>query len=720
MTQDDTTISAPDEREKSFRVRYMFVKLLFVLAFGAVSFRLVQIQVLEAGRYQEIARRQYEQKLALPAERGYIFDRNGNVLVSNTRFVSFAADPKIIGTRAAKVAEVFARTFGRQSSVYVEKLSAKKRRFVWLERSVRPAVAARIDQARLPGIAVINEPKRLYHYDELAGTLLGFTDVDSRGISGIELSLNAPLRGTDGSVIMRQDGLGRAYSSVDYPRVEPKDGANVTLTIDLELQAVVEEELRRGIEHNGADGGLAVFMNPRTGEILALAVSPGINPNKTVKTDLARARNRVITDIFEPGSVFKIVTVAAAYEHGIVPPEKRYYAEKGKMKVEFGRYVRTIRDTHEHDWLTFREALEVSSNIVMAKAAVEIGPEKLYTAARDFGFGMLTGVDMSGEVRGILKRPKEWSKTTLQTMSYGYEVAVTPLQILSSYAAVANDGIMMRPYVIAALHDRDGHTVWEQHPEAVRKVISKETASMIALTLEGVVERGTAKDVIIPGIRIAGKTGTARKVIDGQYAPGQYTASFAGFFPVDDPQVVGLVMLDNPRQKGYYGGITSGPVFKAIAARVVNVSARMSRTIVTGRDPLQERTIAVPDVRNMKPEIAENMLESLGLSVRIFGTGELVVRQKPDPGQVIESGDIVTLAVASSDQASDGTIRVPDVRGLTVRRALNRMVVDDFDVVVKGSGIVRQQIPPPGTESRVGRTITLVCEPATVGHVVLY
>lgn len=720
MNDDSKQMATPDERVKGFRVRFALLKLFFVVFFGAVGFRLVQIQVIESGTYQEIARRQYEQEFTLPAERGSVYDRNGNVLVSNTRFVSFAADPKIIAGRVERVASTFARVFGRPAASYREKLSAKNRRFVWMERAVRPGVASHIEEARLPGIVMINEPKRLYHYDHLAGTLLGFTDVDSRGISGIEISLDGQLRGVDGSVTMRQDGLGRTYSAVDYPRAEPIDGANVTLTIDLALQAVVEEELRRGIEQNEADGGLAVFMDPRTGEILALAVSPGINPNKSEQTDIALARNRVVTDIFEPGSVFKVVTAAAAYEHKVLPPEKRYYAEKGKMTVQIGRYIRTIRDTHEHEWLTFRQAIELSSNIVMAKAALEIGDELFYTTARDFGFGMLTGVDMTGEVRGILKRPGEWSKTSLQTMSYGYEVAVTPLQILSAYGVIANDGVLMRPYVVAALDNASGRQVWKQRPEVIRRVVSSATAEELALSFEGVIERGTAKDVAIPGIRIAGKTGTARKVVDGKYAQGQYTASFVGFFPVDDPQVVGLVMMDNPRNQGYYGGSTSGPIFRAIAGRVVNASARMSKTVVTSRDPLATRTVAVPDVRNLHPEIAKSMLAGLGLTVHSFGDGELVVRQKPQPGQVVDAGEAINLVVGSSDQTPDGTIVIPDVRGLTVRRAISRMVVDDFDVVVRGSGVVRSQSPAAGTKSRVGSEVTLICEPASMGQVVLF
>ena len=720
MMKADDTILPPDEREKGFKARFIVLKLFFLLFFAAVGFRLVQVQVIDAARFRELGRRQYEQKFTLPAVRGNIYDRNGNVLVSNTRFVSFAADPKIVGGKSSVVARAFAKVFGRPVSAYAERLSAKNKRFVWLERSVLPTLAARIEELDLPGIVMMNEPKRLYHFDHLGGTLLGFTDVDTRGISGLELSLDRSLRGVNGSVTLQQDGLGRSYSSVDYPRTEPVNGASATLTIDVTLQAVVEEELRRGIDLNQADGGLAVFMNPRTGEILALAVSPGINPNRASRTDLALARNRVVTDMFEPGSVFKVVTAAAAFEHRVISPEKRYFAEQGKMRVRFGRYVRTIRDTREHDWLTFRQAIEVSSNIVMAKAALEIGEERLYTTARDFGFGMLTGVDMTGEVEGVLKRPRDWSKTTLQTLSYGYEVGVTPLQILTAYGVVANGGVLMKPYVVGAVHDERGDIVWEQHPETIRKVVSPETATLLAHAFEGVVERGSAMDVMIPGIRVAGKTGTARKVVDGAYARGHYTASFVGFFPVDDPQMVGLVMMDNPRKNGYFGGITSGPVFRAIAERVVNASARMSRTIVTRQDPMKEKSISVPDVRQMQADVARGLLSNLGLTVRTFGDGSLVARQKPDPGKVLEAGDLVNLVLGASGQTKDGTIIVPDVRGMTIRRAMNRLVVDDFDVAVRGSGVVRRQFPASGSKERVGSRVILDCEPVSLSEAVLY
>ena len=704
--------------------RLFFLKLMLMVGFVAVTARLVKIQIIDAPKFQAVARKQYEQKFTLPAVRGNIYDRNGNVFASNTMFVSFAADPKIIGDNIDRVADRFSKVFGRSAASYAEKLRNVEagRRFVWLERRVRPDIARRLEFQKLEGVVVVNEPKRLYHYDDLAGALIGFTDIDNRGISGVELSLEDDLSGTSGSMTMQRDGLGRTRPSADYPYVEPVDGHHVSLTVDLSYQAIVEEELKNGVGSNNADGGLAVMLNPKTGEVLALATYPGVNPNEFSKYDIRTERNRVITDMFEPGSVFKIVTASAAYEHHLIPPEKRFNAENGVYKVALrGGKFRTITDSHKHDVLTFEEAIEQSSNIVMAKAGDIIGPENLYRQARDYGFGIPTGIDLAGEVRGRLKKPHQWSGTTLQTMAYGYEVAVTPLQIAAAYAAVANGGILMKPFVISRVHSAGGELIREQFPQQIRRVISRETASLLVRAFEGVVEQGTAAEVKINGVRIAGKTGTARRIVGGKYESGYYTASFVGFFPVDDPQVVCLVMMDNPRSRGYYGGSTSGLIFHAIAERIVHTSWKFSRPSASPPGPGERERITVPDVRNIQKAIAEKILEGRGLKGQFFGNGNVVVRQSPGPGVRAEEGDIVRLALNSEPMIDPkGMIPVPDLRTMTIRRAINRLVIDDFDIDVEGSGIVVRQYPLPGQKAMAGSKVRLVCEPPLVSTAVLY
>ena len=700
-------------KEKEFRIRFFLVKVCFGFFFVAVAARLMMVQIVESPKYQKIARKQYEAKFVLPATRGKLYDREGNALVTNTMYQSFSADPRFIGDDAEKVANEFSEVFGRPASYYLEKLQSQ-RGFVWLERGVKPEIARKISSH--DGIVVVNEPKRIYQYDEVGGTLIGFTNVDNRGISGLELQLDGELKGTNGSVVLQRDGLGRTRPSADFPKIDPIDGDDVTLTISLKYQAIVEEELRRGVLANKADGGLAVMMNPRTGEILALAVYPGVDPNDVTKFDIDKARDRVVTDIFEPGSVFKVVTASAAYESGLVTPESRYYAEQGAMLVTINnRPVRWVRDTHPYGWLTFQQAIEFSSNIVMAKVSRIIGPERFYRQARDFGFGTFTGVDLPGEVRGVLKKPFEWSGTSLMTMAFGYEVGVTPLQILCAYAAVANKGFLMQPYVVASVHDQRGDLVREQKPQVIRQVISAHTAQLLTSAFEEVVNEGTAKEVKLDGIRIAGKTGTSKKIVDGKYAPGDFTASFVGFYPVEDPQIVCLVMMDNPRAHGYYGGETSGPIFRAIAERIVHSSWKFTHPLMTEEPSNEDSTIAVPDVRAINADIAEKILESHGFSVKTFGKGEVVVRQSPPPGKIIQRSDGVSLVLNSiSAPQKDGTIIVPDLRGMSLRRAINLLVIDDFDIQMHGSGVVVRQSPAAGQRVRTGSTLEIECEPKAI------
>ncbi len=719
----NTPVAPPEALRKGIAVRLFILKLALVCFFLVVAGRLVKIQIIEASRFQAIARKQYEQKFILPAVRGSLYDRSGNVLASNTMFVSFAADPKIVADQSQRIAEKFSRVFGKPVKYYLSKLRGEDaaKRFVWLERHVTPDLARRIESSDLQGAVAIDEPKRLYHYDDLAGPLVGLTDIDNNGIAGIELQSNDVLSGTNGSITMQRDGLGRTRPSADYPRVDPVNGHDLVLTLDLAYQSIVEEELKRGVSANKADGGLAVMLNPKTGEVLALATVPSINPNRFDGRDLESAKNRPITDVFEPGSIFKIVTAAAAYENELVAPTKRYNAENGIYKVRLaGGSMRLIRDTHEYESLTFQEAIEFSSNIVMAKVSGLIGPEHFYRQARDFGFGIPTGIELPGEIRGRLKRPHEWSGTTLQTMSYGYEVAVTPIQIAAAYTAIANKGVLMKPYIVSQVRTQDGDLLQEQRPQKIRDVVSEKTAELIIAALEGVVERGTAKEVRINGVRIAGKTGTSKKVVDGKYVEGSYTASFAGFFPVEDPQVVCLVMMDNPRSRGYYGGVTSGPIFRSIAERVIHTSFRFSRPPSPDLQNTPE-TVTIPDVRSVHKTLAEKILLTQGLKCELFGTGDVVVRQSPDPGKRVEKGDVVKLALQSEPVADkQGRMTIPSVRSMSIRRAINRLTIDEFDVVIEGSGVVVEQIPAAGQKAPIGTRVRLRCEPRPIVSAVLY
>jgi cell division protein FtsI (penicillin-binding protein 3) len=679
--------------------------------FAVVAFRLVFIQVIKARDFQAEARRQYEVRERLPGTRGDLYDRNGRDLVSSTMGVSFGADPKMIGDQRDEIAGRFARAFGKPRSYYLERLSAKDRHFVWLERRVRAQFSKIIHASDTRALVEIKEPVRLYHYDRLGGQVIGSTDIDNKGLSGIELSLDSYLRGSDGYVVLQRDGHSRTRPSADYPRVEPTVGSSATLTIDIDYQAIAEEELAKGIQRTQSESGLVIILNPTTGEVLGMAHNPPMSPGNPGEENQAVMRNRVITDMFEPGSVYKLVTAAAALERDLVKPTQKFYGEEGTYNVRLvnGSVRNTITDTHPYGTLTFQEAMEVSSNIVMAKVSDRIGSELLYTTGRNFGFGVETGVDLPGEVNGDLKKPSQWSGTTLNSMAYGYEVGVTAIQLACAYAAVANKGVLMKPFIIKKVIDPNGEVMSETQPQIVRRVISAATAKTLTQFFEGVVQRGTAQPARLSGVRVAGKTGTSRKFIDGKYEVGSYTASFIGYFPADDPKVVCLVMLDHPRVAGYTGGQVSAPIFKDIAAKIFAMSGgftRNPRTVMAAAEGS-----VVPDVVGLGVDVARELLVRRGFKTELSGSGTVVRVQSPRAGALLPRGSVAKLVTTDHSTAAPGYAVVPDLRGMPIRRALNALAVRQLDAGVDGSGVVASQNPLAGQHVKVGSKVAMRCEP---------
>jgi cell division protein FtsI (penicillin-binding protein 3) len=421
-------------------------------------------------------------------------------------------------------------------------------------------------------------------------------------------------------------------------------------------------------------------------------------------------RNRAVTDLFEPGSVFKVVAASAALERDLVKPQQIFNAEKGEYSIYLanGRLRNRITDVHPYGLITFQQAIEFSSNIVVAKISDRIGSELLFTTARQYGFGTETGIDLPGEINGDLKRPDLWSGTTLNSMSYGYEVGVTPLQIAMAYAAVANKGVLLRPYIVQKVVNAEGEMVLENRRQVVRSPIGPATARTLTQFFEGVVLRGTGKQTAIPGVRVAGKTGTARKFIDGKYEPGRSTASFVGFFPAEEPRVVGIVMLDHPQIGGGTGGEASAPIFRAIASKIYAMSGRFraeTRTMVA-----EGRAVVVPDVQSLAIGVAKEMLSSRGFVAEVRGSGPAVGGQSPRPGTVVTPGTTVRLTAQGRGERTGGLTEVPDLRGMPIRRAINTLTVHELEASIRGSGVVRGQSPRAGERVRVGTRVALVCE----------
>jgi len=695
--------------------RIRWVKIVLLAAFVVVVLRLIQVQVIDAPYYQRKAKAQYEAPVELLASRGTIADRNGRLIVSNLVNASFVADPQRAGNSAGQIASRFAQVFGKPRSHYLERLQEKERRFVWLERQVLPQYAAFIDTKKYKGLLVVNEPRRIYHYGAVAGQIVGCTNLDNKGITGIEYQYDAALKGWNGQVIMQNDGLNQPRPSVDYPRREPVNGKNVVLTIDIDYQTIVEEELRRGVETARAEEGLAVMMDPHTGEILAMAQYPGFNPAQPSAQQPAVSRIRPVTDMFEPGSMFKLVVASAALEDGLVKPTQRFNAENGRYVRIIGKEKLPLTDTHPYASLTFQEAVEVSSNIVIAKVSDIVGNERLYRMARQYGFGTETGIELPGEVSGDLKRPNRWSGVTLNSMAIGYEVGITPLQIATAYAAIANGGVLVKPYILKAVVDQHGEVVEQGKPQQIRRVITRATAQTMTRFLEGVVERGTGKAARVPGLRIAGKTGTSRKNVNGKYETDQHTASFVGFFPANAPEVVCLVMLDHPREGAQTGGMASAPIFREIARKVSGLGGRGLRAAP------EVQAKAVPDVVALSLADARTAIAEQGYVIEMKGSGAIVQQQTPAPGTRLPHGGTVTvtLTTLTGTAPGDGFTIVPSVTGLSMRRAASTLALQKLDAMLAGSGIVTGQVPAAGTKVRTGTRVTVRCEPKTLSFLTL-
>jgi cell division protein FtsI/penicillin-binding protein 2 len=697
--------------------RILFTKIILLTSFLLVLVRLGQIQLFYSGELQSIAKSQYENRVVIPASRGNIYDRNGNILVSNTVEVSIYIDPYVVlKDSIPSLVKTFSKLFGESWNHYKD-LFKLKSRYVLVKKRASIEVRKFFEEKSYHGLILVDEPKRLYHFGSIGSQLLGGITADTIGAGGIERSLNNELKGKDGYMVLQRNGKGISKATVDYPRVEPANGNNVHLTIDLTYQSIAEEALKMGVEKFSSDVGFVVMLKPGTGEILALAQYPNFNPNNILLSDSSYLRIRAVTDMIEPGSVFKIVTASVALEKNLVRPEQKFFAENGTYRVFHGKAVRVITDHVAHGYLTFREALEQSSNIVFAKISDIIGGEAMFTQARNFGFGNLTNIELPVEASGVLNKPSDWSAFTLNTMAYGYEISATPLQIAMAYATIANKGILMKPFLVKKIVNEKGEIIREGQPITIRRVVSERTACLLKDFLKGVIVNGTAKAASVEGLDIAGKTGTARQIIDRTYSRKKYFASFVGFFPVNDPQVVCLVILDNPKHGGYTGGTTSAPIFHDIASKLCTVKGINTKDYDSISNKYQNMSdeVIIPDVCNMQSSIAQQILENQNLVSQCIGNGTVIMSQDPHSGTIVKRGSTIRLIVNNRQIAAKNEFRtVPNVIGLSLRRAINRLGLEGFETHSYGSGIVISQSPESGVTASEKTIVSLTCEKQNV------
>jgi cell division protein FtsI (penicillin-binding protein 3) len=656
--------------------------LFFGVAFVVIIGRLFFVQVIEGARYRDLAKKQYESKVPLRAERGRLTDRNGRDMATMMKMTSFAADPTVL-EQPELVAQLLAATGSEPASVYLNKIRSAKGRFVWLARGINTVLFPVLDTIKIRGLIRVKEPKRLFTHGPLAAQVIGTTDVDNNGLTGIELQYNEVLKGKSGFVVMQRDGMGRLRPGINPEREAALDGKSLQLTIDLEMQRVVEQELARGVYENGAISGTVIAIEPSTGDILAIASYPSFHPNRLDQATDDAIRIRSITDQYEPGSTMKAITAAALIEEGKISRLDPVDGGMGEIQMPGGA---VIKDDHPVGQTNFQGALEQSSNVVFATLSRRLDDRVFYKYVRDFGFGIPTGIDLPGEVRGRLKRPNEFDVSTKSYMAFGYEVSATALQVLCAYAAIANNGVLMQPRIIQAVMQDKSNEMINIPPQKVRQVIRESTAEQLKEMLVGVVENGTATQAAIPGVRIAGKTGTAQQLTNGEYDRKNYTASFVGYYPADKPRVAMIVMLDRPTAS-IYGGQTAAPIFR----RIVQKTMTMLKLDVATQERIAATNVSdsvvVPDIRGLSYSTADSVLHRLGLRLDTAGAGPLVLRQTPTQGVRLERGS----AVRAEFQQLANTSTLPSVVGFSLRKAITVLHAAGYEVRVRGSGKVVQQ-----------------------------
>ena len=546
------------------RGRRVAVACGLVVAFILIIVRLVNLQVLQAAELTLKADRQHQKKVTLEGARGTIYDRNSKVLAMNMEV------PSVFGVPVSLNPTVTARSLSsvlHVKAAEIEKKLKQEKHFVWLARKLEPEQGRRLEHLSLDGVGVVMEGRRFYPKGPLLSHVLGFAGMDDRGLEGVELRYEQYLRGEKRAVVLQRDALGRAV----FPKGLNEEGAaaghSLNLTVDEVIQYIAEKELDEAVSRSNAKSGTVIVMNPKTGEVLAMAVSPRFDPNAVAALVPDRWRNRALTDTYEPGSTMKTMIAAAALEEKVMTPGSMIYGENGQLSI-----ANTVIHDHEKlGWMTFAQMIQKSSNIGAAKVGIALGEWRVFDYLKEFGFGEKTGVDLPGETSGLLRGPRQWGKRSLASISMGQEIGVTPLQMVTAMSAIANGGVLMKPYVVSEVRNAKGQLMAQTMPQAKRRIVSLDTARTLTTLLEGVVTIGTGGKAGIPGYRVAGKTGTAQKVDPrtGAYSSTLLVGSFLGYVPAENPRLAMIVVIDEPKGEGW-GGVVAAPVFRRIGEQVLN------------------------------------------------------------------------------------------------------------------------------------------------------
>jgi cell division protein FtsI (penicillin-binding protein 3) len=658
------------------RARVVVVAALLSLCFALLFARAIDLAVLRGPEFERQAAGQHRKEVALVPHRGEIVDRHGDLLALSLDVPSVYVRPRQLGAERARLGEV-ARAL-HLAAPRVQRIATQP--FVWLKRQALPRELDAVLQLGVPGVGHFDEPRRVYPHGQLAAHVLGFVGTDAQGLAGLERRFDKEIRGQSLRIAVDRDARGREFLRTGMADA-PTQGARVELTLDSEIQALTERELAAGVTGAKAGAGAAVVLDPMTGEVLSLANYPTFNPND--RTDWAnprhkdRTRNRVLTDPYEPGSTFKAVLAAGALEAGLVKPTERFFCENGAWRV--GKW--TVHDSHPHGWLSFAEVIQFSSNIGAAKVGDRFGRERYGSWLHSFGFGQRTGVELPDESPGIMRDEKSWARIDVLTQSFGQGISVTPMQMAVAYAAIANGGRLMRPFIVRRITGPSGDVTLEHEPTAVRRVMSPRTAQVTTELLRRVVEEkgGTGSRARLDDFTVAGKTGTAQKVDPRTRAySSKRIGSFVGFVPADHPRAVILVLIDEPRTSSY-GGVVAAPVFRNIASGVM-------------------QALHVTPERAPGPGPNETRVQQAKAKGKAPAAKEKLARAEPPKPPVA--------AVPPADDAAavPGT---PSYLGLSLREALTRAHAAGWTVAVRGTGWVAEQYPTPGAPLGDDRRIAL-------------
>jgi cell division protein FtsI (penicillin-binding protein 3) len=662
--------------------RMLFVAFGLVLWMLVIGGRLIQLQI---HRHDELASRARNQQLSsieTAPTRGQVLDRQGRELARSLDTESFYSDPSEVANVEVTARKIASLT-GLDRAELVKKFTdakAANKKFIWLIRRLEMERAAKLDALELEGVYSRKEPKRYYPNDTLAAHVLGFVGTDEIGLGGVEQAYNEKIRGEAGKVYLEHDRDRRAFESYE---VQPHPGQTVVLTIDQLIQYRTEQALTAAVERSRAKSGTAIVMDPRTGEILAMANAPTFNPNNPATVTAEDRTNIAVQNIYEPGSTFKIVAFAAAIEKGLVKPDDKIDCQMGSITVA----GRVVHDHKSFGVLSVTDALAQSSDVAAIKLGLLSGNEAMYDYMKRFGFGSRTGVDLNGESPGILKPVNRWQPSSIGSLAMGQEVGVTPLQMATAYSALANGGMWIKPHVVRELRMPDGTVVYQAKPET-RKALNPETTAALRGMFEYVTLHGTAKKARLEGYTAAGKTGTAQKV-DPQtraYSSTKFIGSFVGFAPVSNPAVVIIVVIDEP-MGAYHGGDIAAPVFREIAEQILpelnvtpDTEVKSVPSLIAG--------ISKPSPQQVKEEAAQIELRAETLPQ--------VVGSKSFAGRTSE----VVFAMATNRGAL-----MPDLRGQSVRDALRMCAQLGLKLEARGDGFATQQYPAAGTEINSGQRV---------------